>query len=188
MFDCSVTVLCGEMLREAEFLVNQRVHPMTIVAGWRRAVAVARDALEKSSRDHSHDIALFREDLLNIARTTLSSKLVYVEKEHFAQLAVDAVLRLKGSGNLEHIQIIKKPGGSLSDSFLAEGFVLNKSFGIGQPRRLENAKILIANTSMDTDKIKIYGSRVRSTYHLSILISFHLTYFGSFICCFLGSS
>jgi T-complex protein 1 subunit beta len=56
--------------------------------------------------------------------------------------------------------VIKKPGGSLSDSFLEEGFVLDKSFGIGQPRRVENAKILIANTPMDTDKIKIYGSRV----------------------------
>ena len=38
---------------------------------------------------------------------------------------------------------------------------MDRSFGIGQPRRLENAKILIANTPMDTDKIKIYGSRVR---------------------------
>jgi T-complex protein 1 subunit beta len=56
--------------------------------------------------------------------------------------------------------VIKKPGGSLADSFLEEGFVLDKSFGIGQPRRVENAKILIANTPMDTDKIKIYGSRV----------------------------
>jgi len=44
---CSVTVLCGELLREAEFLVNQRIHPMTIIAGWRTAVAIARDALEK---------------------------------------------------------------------------------------------------------------------------------------------
>ncbi len=43
---------------------------------------------------------------MNIARTTLSSKLLNVEKDHFAQLAVDAVLRLKGSGNLDHIQVI----------------------------------------------------------------------------------
>lgn len=46
---CSVTVLCGELLREAEFLVNQRVHPMTIVQGWRQAVQIARGALEKVS-------------------------------------------------------------------------------------------------------------------------------------------
>jgi T-complex protein 1 subunit beta len=104
---------------------------------------------------------LFKEDLLNIARTTLSSKLLNVEKDHFAELAVDAVLRLKGSGNLDYIQVIKKPGESLKDSFLEEGFVLDKSFGVGQPRRVEKAKILIANTPMDTDKIKIYGSRVK---------------------------
>ena len=43
---------------------------------------------------------------MNIARTTLSSKLLNVEKDHFAALAVDAVLRLKGSGNLDHIQVL----------------------------------------------------------------------------------
>jgi len=157
----SVTVLCGELLREAEFLVNQRIHPMTIMAGWRTAVLIARQALEEAAVDNSLDEVLFKEDLLNIARTTLSSKLLNVEKDHFAALAVDAVLRLKGSGNLDHIQLIKKPGESLRDSFLEEGFVLDKSFGVGQPRRIENARILIANTPMDTDKIKIYGSRVR---------------------------
>jgi T-complex protein 1 subunit beta len=147
-------------LREAEFLVNQRVHPMTIVAGWRTAVQIARGALETAAVDHSADPLAFRQDLVNIARTTLSSKLLNVEKNHFAELAVDAVLRLQGSGNLEYIQVIKKPGGTLSDSFLENGFVLDKSFGVGQPHRVENAKILLANTPMDTDKIKIYGSRV----------------------------
>lgn len=157
----SVTVLCGELLREAEFLVNQRIHPMTIVQGWRTSVQIARAALEANTVDHSLDQAAFREDLLNIARTTLSSKLLHGEKDHFARLAVDAVLRLKGSGNLDYIQVIKKPGGTIADSFLEEGFVLDKSFGVGQPRRLVKPRILIANTPMDTDKIKIYGSRVR---------------------------
>jgi T-complex protein 1 subunit beta len=45
---------------------------------------------------------------------------------------VDAVLRLKGSSNLEYIQIIKKSGGTLKDSFLAEGFLLDKKIGVGQ--------------------------------------------------------
>ena len=157
----SVTVLCGELLREAEFLVNHRVHPMTIIAGWRQAVKIAREALDGAAIDNSSDIDAFRKDLINIARTTLSSKLLSAEKDHFATLAVDAVLRLKGSGNLEHIQVIMKPGGTLGDSKLEDGFVLDKSFGIGQPRRIENAKILVANTPMDTDKIKIYGSRVK---------------------------
>jgi T-complex protein 1 subunit beta len=100
-----VTVLCGELLREAEFLVNQRVHPMTIVQGWRLAVQIARSALEQAAVDNSADQARFKEDLMNIARTTLSSKLLNVEKDHFAGLAVEAVLRLKGSGNLDYIQV-----------------------------------------------------------------------------------
>jgi len=166
----SVTVLCGELLREAEFLVNQRVHPMLIIKGWRLAVQHARAALEAAAVDNSANEEAFKEDLLNIAKTTLSSKLLNVEKSHFAQLAVDAVLRIKqgtdtdkdhSAMNLDYIQIIKRPGGCLSDSFLESGFILNKSFGVGQPKRIENAKILIANTPMDTDKIKIYGSRVR---------------------------
>ncbi|XBH93984.1 hypothetical protein VPH35_084827 [Triticum aestivum] len=133
----SVVVLAGELLREAEKLVNMKIHPMTIIAD------------------------KFRSDLMNIAMTTLSSKILSQDKEYFAELAVDAVLRLKGSTNLESIQILKKPGGSLKDSFLDEGFILDKKIGLGQPKRIENANILVANTAMDTDKVKIYGARVR---------------------------
>ena len=61
------------------------------------------------------------QDLLNIARTTLSSKILTQHKDFFARLAVAAVTRLKGSGNLEAIQIIKKLGSSLADSYLEEG-------------------------------------------------------------------
>lgn len=147
--------------REAEDLINQRIHPQTIAEGWRLARKAARDALEASAIDNSADEAKFREDLLRIARTTLSSKLLTYEKDYFANLAVDAVMRLRGSNNLDHIQVLKKPGGQLRDSYLEEGFLLNKKIGVGQPKRVENAKILLANTSMDTDKIKIYGSRVR---------------------------
>ena len=58
---------------------------------------------------------------MNIARTTLSSKLLTQHKDHFAKLAVEAILRLKGSGNLEAIQLIKKLGGAMDDSYLEEG-------------------------------------------------------------------
>ncbi len=157
----SVAVLCGEMLREAEKLIEARIHPQTIVNGWRLACQTARRALEASAMDNGSDEAAFRNELMQIAMTTLSSKLVYHEKEYFAGLAVDAVLRLKGSGNLDHIHVLKKPGGSMRDSYLADGFIIDKRLGVGQPRRIENAKILLANTSMDADKIKVYGSRVR---------------------------
>ena len=67
------------------------------------------------------DDAAKRQDLMNIAKTTLSSKFAATNKELFANLAVDAVLRLKGSGNRDAIQVIKVVGGDLSLSFLDEG-------------------------------------------------------------------
>uniref|UniRef100_A0A336MS14 T-complex protein 1 subunit beta n=1 Tax=Culicoides sonorensis TaxID=179676 RepID=A0A336MS14_CULSO len=157
----SVTVLASELLREAEKLIEQKMHPQIIIAGWRIAVDTARAALEKVAKDNSANAEVFREDLLNIARTTLSSKILSQHKELFAKLAVDAVLRLKGSGELSAIQLIKKSGGCLEDSFLDEGFLLDKKPGVHQPKRVENAKILIANTPMDTDKIKVFGSTIK---------------------------
>ncbi|PRP87034.1 hypothetical protein PROFUN_04770 [Planoprotostelium fungivorum] len=159
----SVTVLAGELLREAEKLILQKLHPQTIVDAWRLASNAAREALLASVKDNSADKEAFRNDLMKIAMTTLSSKILQQEKEFFAKLCVDAVLRLQGSTDLDAIHIIKKTGGSLKDSYLEEGFILEKRIGVGQPKRLENAKILIANTPMDTDKIKIFGSKVKAT-------------------------
>ena len=158
----SVVVLAGELLREAEKLVQQKIHPMLIIAGFREAADIARARLVEIAFDNGENKDVFRNDLMNIAKTTLSSKILTSDKEHFAELAVDAVLRLKGSTNLEAIQILKKPGGTIKDSFLDEGFILDKRIGVGQPKRIENAKVLVANTSMDTDKIKIYGARVKA--------------------------
>lgn len=157
----SVTILASELLREAEKLIEQKIHPQIIIAGWRKAVDIARAALKEASLDNSASSEKFKEDLMNIARTTLSSKILSQHKEHFSKLAVEAVLRLKGSGDLQAIQIIKKKGGTLEDSFLDEGFLLDKKPGVHQPNRVENAKILIANTPMDTDKIKVFGSHIK---------------------------
>eukprot|EP00039_Didymoeca_costata_P018648 m.334367 g.334367 ORF g.334367 m.334367 type:complete len:528 (+) comp17343_c0_seq1:137-1720(+) len=158
----SVTVLAAELLREAEKMVEQGIHPQTAINGYRKALKIARDALEGAAKDHGSDPEAFKKDLMNIARTTLSSKILAQRKDYFAELAVNAVLRLKSSNNLEAIQIIKILGGQLSDSYLDEGFLLEKSVGVNQPKRIENAKIMIANTSMDADKVKIFGTRVRT--------------------------
>lgn len=157
----SVCVLAAELLREAERLVQSHIHPQVVVDGFRIASEAALRALVSAAQDHSADKVAFRNDLLNIARTTLSSKVLSQDKDYFANLAVDAVLRLNGSTNLENIQIIKKLGGKLTDSYLDEGFILDKKIAPDSIKRLENAKILIANTSMDTDKIKVFGARVR---------------------------
>ncbi|KAJ8905246.1 hypothetical protein NDN08_001754 [Rhodosorus marinus] len=157
----SVCCLAGELLREAEKLVDQRIHPQIIIAGFRKAATCAEDALLAATVDNGGNADKMRDDLYNIACTTLSSKVLSQARDQFSSISVDAVLRLKGSTNLDHIQIIKKPGGSLKDSYLEEGFILAKSLGVGQPKVMENAKILVSNTPMDTDKVKIYGAKVR---------------------------
>lgn len=77
----SVTVLASELLREAEKLIEKKLHPQTIITGYRQAVEVARDALTKFAQDNSANATTFKNDLLNIARTTLSSKILCQHKE-----------------------------------------------------------------------------------------------------------
>ncbi|KAK2117893.1 T-complex protein 1 subunit beta [Saguinus oedipus] len=121
----SVTVLAAELLREAESLIAKKIHPQTIMEGWREATKAAREALLSSAVNGGSDEIKFCQDLMNVASMTLSSKLLTHHQDHFTTLAVEAVLRLKGSGNLEAIHIIKKLRGSLADC-LDEGFLQNK--------------------------------------------------------------
>lgn len=77
----SVTVLASELLREAEKLIEKKLHPQIIIAGYRQALEVAREALNQTARDNSANSEAFKEDLMNIARTTLSSKILCQHKE-----------------------------------------------------------------------------------------------------------
>jgi len=124
----SVVVFTGELLKEAEKLINsQDTHPQIIIEGWREACEVAKKTLLNSCVDNSKDPVKFKADLINIALTTLSSKILgHGYKDFFANLAVDAILRLKGNTDLHMINIIKKLGGGLEDSFLDSGFILEK--------------------------------------------------------------
>ena len=72
----------------------------------------------------------------------------------------------------------------VQESYLDEGFILDKRIGVGQPKRIENAKILVANTAMDTDKIKIYGARVR----VDSMTKVHLVLFHGLLLPCVGSS
>lgn len=157
----TVAVMAGELLKEAEKLVNQKIHPQIIIGGWREARNVAQKVLNDIAMDNSKDEEAFKKDLKNIALTTLSSKLLFHDRDYFADLAVKAVLRLRGSGNLDYIKLIKKAGGTLKDSFLAEGFILEKTIATGCDKTKKKPKIMVANTPMDHDKIKIMGSKVK---------------------------
>ena len=157
----TVAVLAGELLREAEKLIQNKIHPQIIIKGWREARKKAQKVLEEMASDNHEDIDAFRRDLKNIALTTLSSKLLLHDREKFANLCVEAVLRLQGSANLDYIKLIKKPGGTLGDSFLADGMILEKTISTGCKRFAKNPRIMVANTPMDHDKIKIMGSKVK---------------------------
>ncbi|XP_042911025.1 T-complex protein 1 subunit beta [Parasteatoda tepidariorum] len=156
----TVTVLASELLKEADKLITVRLHPQTIISGWRKAAKEAKSAMTNFTYDRSADAEQFDQDLMNIARTTLSSKILNKHKDFFAKIAIAAVKRLNKSTDLKAIQFIKKLGGTLTDSFLDDGFLLDKKPGVGQPKVVENARILIANTPMDADKVKVFGSRI----------------------------
>ncbi|KAL6944401.1 T-complex protein 1 subunit beta [Hanseniaspora osmophila] len=175
----SVTVLGSELLREAEKLIDQnKIHPQTIIEGYRMACKAALESLQKIAISYEdfesdqHQFQIFKKELLKISNTTLSSKILSQDKQQFSEIAVNAILRLKNGTanknsqeqhnvNLDNIQVLKIIGGKLSDSFLDEGFILNKSWGNNQPKVLENCKVLIANTTLDTDKIKIFGTKFK---------------------------
>lgn len=167
----SVCVLAAELLRQSERLIGQRIHPQTIIEGFRLATAAARSALEASAKDNRSSTEVFHQDLFNIAKTTLSSKVLAQHRDHFSRMAVDAVLQLGEHPELDRIHVVKKIGGRLVESFLADGLILDKRIGVNQVKRLENAKILLANTPMDTDKVKVFGAqfRVESTGQLAEL-------------------
>ena len=102
----SVVVLAGELLREAEKLVQQKLHPMTIIAGFREASACARKVLEDCSMNNQADPEKFRRDLLNIAKTTLSSKILTQDKDFFSEIAVDAVREYDQHSDLVNVACV----------------------------------------------------------------------------------
>jgi T-complex protein 1 subunit beta len=161
--DGTTTLCCliGELMVEAEKLINMNVHPQIIIQGYRIAAKKAVETIHKHSFNNSDNFELLCADLLDIARTSLNSKVIATQKELFARIALKAVIKLKGSTDLNRISIIKKCGGSLRDSFLDEGYILDKTIEYDQPKKIKNAKILITNTSLDSDRIKIYGAKIK---------------------------
>jgi len=95
--DGTTTLCClvGELIIESEKLININVHPQVIIQGFRLAAKEAIKVVDKHSFDNSDNGELFCADLLDIARTTINSKIVATQKELFARIALKAVLKLK---------------------------------------------------------------------------------------------
>lgn len=153
-----VVVLAGALLEQAEALIDKGIHPIRIADGYNRACEVAVAELDKVcdtipfSQEHTSE-------LLKVAKTSLGSKIVSKASDKFAQIAVDAVLSVadleRRDVDFELIKVDGKVGGSLEDTALVRGVVLDKDFSHPQmPRAVHNARIAILTCPFEPPRPK----------------------------------
>ncbi|MEM2192698.1 MAG: thermosome subunit beta, partial [Candidatus Hadarchaeales archaeon] len=149
----TAVILAGELLKKAEELLDQDIHPTVITAGYRKAAEHAFKILEKMATK----ISPTDEKLLKqIALTAMSSKGSEARGEKLAELCVKAVKQIveesngKFEADVDNIKIEKKTGGASADSQLVKGIVLDKEVvHPGMPKRVENAKIALLNLALE---------------------------------------
>ncbi|ABM80766.1 thermosome subunit alpha [Hyperthermus butylicus] len=158
----SAVVLAGMLLDRAENLLDQNIHPTTIIEGYKKALDFALAELEKLGiKVDINDKQLLK----RIASTSLYSKYVGsgATLDKLTDMVVEAVLKVaepRGDGTyvvrLDRIKIEKKKGGSLLDSQLVEGIVLDKEVvHPGMPKRVENAYIVLLDAPLEVEKPEI---------------------------------
>ncbi len=149
-------VVAGELLKRAEDLLDQDLHPTVIVDGYRIASAKALEILDQIAiKVDPTDRAMLKK----IATVSLASKLL-AEYEQIAELAVNAVLQVAEKNeeggyrvDIDDIKVEKKPGESLLDTVLIKGIVLDKEVvHPGMPKRIEDAKIALVDSPLEVEK------------------------------------
>jgi thermosome len=152
----TAVILAGELLRQAEELLGQGIHPTVVVSGYRKALEKAKETLRNIGIDVNLED---RETLKRVALTSMGSKAVRVAKDHLSEIAIDAVKQItekRGERNvadIDNIQIIKKEGKSLFDTELVNGIIVDKEVvHTAMPKRVENAKIALVNTALEVEK------------------------------------
>jgi len=152
----SAAVLAGELLKKAGELLDNDVHPTIIVDGYELATNKALEFLKEIAISVKPDDS---EMLKRIAMTALASKVVSESSAKLADITVEAILRVaikegdKYSASLDDIKVEKKAGGSIDDTKLIQGIILDKEVvHSGMPKRLRNAKIVILNTPLEIEK------------------------------------
>ncbi len=155
----TAVILAGELLKKAEELIEQNIHPTVIAQGYRIAADKAREivegvALKVSLKDH--------DTLLKIARTSMSSKAASGHSELLGEVSVKAATMVAEDrdGKLfvddDNIQIVKKQGGAISDTQLIEGILVDKErVHPGMPQQVENAKIALVDAALEVKKTEI---------------------------------
>ena len=164
----SVVVIAGSLLGAADRLLAKGIHPTVISESFQRAAAAAVQTLEEMS----HPISLSdRATLLQAASTSLSSKIVSQHSNLLGPMAVDAVLKTidqKTADNvdLKNIRIVKKVGGTIEDSEMIDGLVLNQPVvkSGGGPARMEKAKIALIQFQLSPPKPDMENQIVVNDY------------------------
>jgi len=155
----TAVILAGELLKYAEELIDKEVHPTIIVSGYKMAAEEAVRIIDELARPVTIDD---KDLLVKVALTSLSSKALHGARRKFAELAVEAIAKVaekrgdKWYVDLDNVQIVKKHGGSLLDTELVEGIVLDKEVvHPGMPKRVEKAKIALLDAPLEVEKPEI---------------------------------
>jgi archaeal chaperonin len=160
----SSVIMAGAMLEKAEKLVMQGIHPTVIVDGYRKALRQTLEILNKIAEEVTADNHAVLKD---IARTSMESKIVSVDSDVLADLAVNAILFVAEktghielpndnhflSVDLDNVKVQKKAGRAMRDSSLIKGIIVDKEMGHSEmPKEIVNAKILLLNSSLEIEK------------------------------------
>jgi len=155
----TAVVLAGELLKNAEELLDQNVHPAVIARGYRLAAEKAQEILN----DMAETITSKDENVLRqIAMTAMTGKGAEYAKERLSDLAVKAVklvAELDGTIDLDNIKIEKRSGGAIEDSELIKGIAIDKEkVHSSMPRLVKNAKVALLDKEIEIKKTEIEAS------------------------------
>jgi len=153
-----VVVLCGALLEQAETLIDKGIHPIRIADGFEMAAKHAVDHLDTIA-DKFEINAENPEQLIQIAMTTLGSKIINKCHRQMAEIAVNAVLAVADiehrDVNFELIKVEAKVGGKMEDSMLVKGVIVDKEFSHPQmPKVLKDVKLAILTCPFEPPKPK----------------------------------
>jgi thermosome len=149
----TVAILTGELLKNAEKLLDDNIHPTVIIKGYRKASEKALEILNEIAEDIS-DSNMYK----NIALTAMTGKGAEIAKNKLANLTVEAILQVKDGNevDLDNIKIEKKAGESVENSELIKGIVIDKErVHSGMPRRVENARIALIDAALEIKSTEI---------------------------------
>ncbi|MEE3213638.1 MAG: TCP-1/cpn60 chaperonin family protein, partial [Thermoproteota archaeon] len=153
----SSVIFAGALLEKAEKLLEKDVHSTVIIDGYQDASEKALELLADLAKTIKPDD---QESLLKIAKTSMQSKLISENSVSLSKLVVDAVLKIADHTNfsvdLDNLKVEKKAGGSIDDTALIDGIVLDKEVvHSGMPTKVEQAKIALVNAALEVEKTEM---------------------------------